>query len=74
MTDREGHASVRCSPADCVVTAKLAGYQTIEIPVQAADGELSVALVKKPEHSEAVTVQAERQWTAGCGRDWAEQA
>jgi hypothetical protein len=58
VTDREGHASVHCSPADCVVTAKLAGYQTVEIPVTAGDAALSVELVKKLEHTEAVTVQA----------------
>jgi Carboxypeptidase regulatory-like domain len=58
VTDRDGHASVHCSPADCVVTAKLSGYQTIELPVQAGETEVGVALVRKLEHSEAVTVHA----------------
>jgi hypothetical protein len=60
VTDRDGHASFRCSPhPDCVATARLGGYQTVELQVQDSDTSLQIKLVKKLEDTEAITVQAE---------------
>lgn len=62
VTDSDGHATFRCAPHPaCVATAKLGGYQTVELPVQDSDTNLQIQLVKKLEHNEMVTVQAENE-------------
>ncbi|HEY4380053.1 MAG TPA: hypothetical protein VGN01_06880 [Acidobacteriaceae bacterium] len=59
-TDAEGHATVQCAAhPPCTATAKLAGFQTVQIPVQEGDADLTVHLNKKLAHTEEVTVKAE---------------
>jgi hypothetical protein len=60
VTDADGQAVVHCAPHPaCTATVKLAGYQTVELPVQAGESSLAVRLAKKLERTEEVTVQAE---------------
>ena len=59
-TDANGQAIVRCAAhVACVATAKVAGYQIVELPIPEGDDELQIPLVKKLEHTEEVTVKAE---------------
>jgi hypothetical protein len=62
VTDGAGRAIIHCSPhPTCVATARLAGYQTLELPIQQSDANLQVQLIKAIERTEAVTVQAENE-------------
>jgi hypothetical protein len=60
VTDSGGHAIIHCSPnSSCVATVKLAGFQTVEAPVQESDTSLQIQLVSQLKHDEMVTVRAE---------------
>jgi hypothetical protein len=60
VTDSSGHTIIRCFPhPDCVATAKLAGFQTVEAPIQESDTNLQIQMVSQLKRDEMVTVHAE---------------